>query len=56
MHSHAGKVPRKTHVKNHGKQYDIAKGWYDPHEQQRVWPGSLINCRCFSKPVIPGLK
>jgi len=55
MHSHAGKTPRPTHVANHGKVYDVNKGWFDPKEKKRVWPGSLINCRCFSKPVIPQL-
>jgi len=48
--------PNTACCKKRQFQYDIEKGWYDPHEQQRVWPGSLIRCRCFSKPVIPGLK
>jgi SPP1 gp7 family putative phage head morphogenesis protein len=56
MHSHAGKVPRPTHLKNDGKTYDVAKGWYDPDPRVKrfVQPGELINCRCFSKSVIPG--
>jgi SPP1 gp7 family putative phage head morphogenesis protein len=55
MHSHMGKVPRPSHVRNHGKAYDVAKGWYDPNEKKRIWPGMLINCRCLSRFVVPGL-
>ena len=55
MHSHGGRHPRPSHVKNDGKRYDIAKGWYDPDAQEWVWPGTLPNCRCFSKTVIPGI-
>jgi uncharacterized protein with gpF-like domain len=57
MHSGGGKHPRPSHVKA-GKdkvKYDIATGWYDPHEKQHILPGELINCRCVSRPVIPGL-
>jgi hypothetical protein len=53
-HSHAGKVPRRTHVANDGKTYDPVKGWYDPDEKKLIWPGTLINCRCFSQTIIPG--
>lgn len=54
LHSGGGRKPRPTHVANNGKPYDIAKGWYDPHEKKRIWPGELINCRCVSKSVVPG--
>jgi len=54
QHSHAGKVPRPTHVKMNGKRYEIGKGMYDPHEKKYVWPGQLVNCRCTSRPIIPG--
>ena len=53
-HSAAGKVPRKTHVANNGKTYDVAKGWFDPHEKKWIQPGELPNCRCVSIPIIPG--
>lgn len=58
-HSHAGKEPRPTHLANDGKRYDIRKGWYDPDADGKgkgrwVHPGELINCRCFSEPVIAG--
>ena len=43
-HSAAGKVPRKTHVANNGKTYDVAKGWFDPHEKKWIQPGELPNC------------
>ena len=52
MHSHGGKNPRPSHVKADGKVYDLDKGMYLDNEW--VYPSELINCRCFSKPVIPG--
>jgi len=54
QHSHAGKVPRPTHVRMDGQTYDLAKGMYDKHEKKYVWPGQLINCRCTSRALIPG--
>ena len=56
VHSGAGKHPRPTHVKAGRDQvrYDITKGWYDPDAKQWIWPGTLVNCRCVSKPVIKG--
>jgi SPP1 gp7 family putative phage head morphogenesis protein len=56
LHSHAGKKPRPTHVRNDGKRYEIAKGWFDPDPRVNrfIVPGELINCRCVSKSVIPG--
>jgi hypothetical protein len=38
-----------------GKTYDVKKGMWDPTEKKYVLPGELINCRCFSRPVIEGL-
>lgn len=54
MHSHAGEVPRPTHVKMNGKKYNIKEGMWDEDEGAYIWPGQLINCRCTSKSVIPG--
>lgn len=56
MHSYAGKEPRPTHLANNGKPYDPAVGWYDPAEKKHIFPGQLINCRCFSRTVIPGFE
>jgi hypothetical protein len=58
VHSHAGKEPRPTHLANDGQPYDPAAGWFDPDPKvrRRIWPGELINCRCFSRSVIPGFK
>jgi SPP1 gp7 family putative phage head morphogenesis protein len=53
LHSHAGRTPRPSHVKANGKKYDIAKGMYLDGEW--LQPGQAINCRCLSKPLIPGL-
>jgi uncharacterized protein with gpF-like domain len=58
VHSHAGKVPRPSHVKA-GRdriRYAIATGWFDPDEGEYVWPGTLINCRCVARPIIPGFE
>lgn len=56
LHSLGGKEPRPTHLKNNGKVYDIAKGWFDPDPKvrRRIWPGELINCRCVPKPIVKG--
>ncbi len=55
MHSHAGREPRKTHLKMDGKRYAIAKGMWDPAVQKFILPGELPNCRCTSRPVLPGI-
>lgn len=56
LHSHAGKEPRPTHVDNDGKRFSIREGWFDPDPRvrRRIWPGTLINCRCAWKPVVKG--
>lgn len=56
VHPGAGKHPRPTHVKA-GKdkiKYSVKDGWLDPAINKRIWPGTEINCRCVSKPVVPG--
>lgn len=55
-HSRAGKEPRKTHLANNGKLYDVQKGWFDPDPKvkRHILPGELPNCRCVSISVIPG--
>ncbi len=55
MHSGGGKEPRPTHVANSGKVYDVREGWLDPAVNERIWPGTLINCRCVARPVIAGV-
>jgi len=55
MHSHGGKTPRRTHLANDGKVFDVAKGWYDPDVGEYILPGQLQNCRCVMRSVIPGL-
>ncbi len=63
VHSGAGKHPRPEHVafskgchkgKNKGPYYDVSKGAL--LEGVWTWPGTEINCRCISAPVIPGLE
>lgn len=56
MHSHAGKEPRRTHLANDGKEFDLQEGWFDPDPKVRkkIWPGQLIRCRCTWKPVVKG--
>jgi len=55
LHSHGGKTPRPTHVAQNGRVYKVADGWFDPDERKWIWPGTLINCRCVARPIIPGL-
>ena len=54
QHSHAGKVPRQSHVDADGKLFELVKGMYIDGEW--IMPGQLINCRCTWRPVIPGLE
>jgi len=56
VHSTAGKTPRPTHLAagRRRQRYDIAKGWFDPHEQKRILPGELPNCRCTARAVVRG--
>lgn len=56
VHSHAGAKPRPSHVKAGAEEvvYDVETGWFDPDEQKFIRPGELINCRCVSRPIIPG--
>lgn len=55
QHSSAGKVPRPTHVAMNGKVYELDKGMFDEDEGKYVFPGELINCRCTSRAVVPGV-
>lgn len=56
QHSGGGKEPRPVHLGwgREGKVFDLAKGLYDPDEGQWVLPGTLINCRCTSRAIVPG--
>jgi SPP1 gp7 family putative phage head morphogenesis protein len=54
LHSAGGREPRVSHVKNDGKPYKIAEGWYDPDVKKRIWPGELPRCRCVGKPIVEG--
>lgn len=53
-HSNAGKTPRPDHVAADGGVYDIRKGMLISGEW--IYPGELINCRCRSRTIIPGIK
>lgn len=56
VHSAGGHEPRPSHVKagRDRVEFDVSKGWYDPHEKRHIQPGELINCRCISRPVLEG--
>ena len=56
LHSSAGRTPRPEHVKWNDKPYDISKGMWSEVDKRYVWPGTSINCRCVSIPIIPGLQ
>jgi SPP1 gp7 family putative phage head morphogenesis protein len=49
-HSKASKEPRKSHVQADGKVYDIDKGCLI--DGKYIYPGELVNCRCFAASVI----
>ena len=52
-HSHAGKEPRKSHLKADKKVFRISKGMYIDGEW--IMPGEKINCKCTWTPLIPGV-
>lgn len=56
VHSGGGKEPRPSHMKAGRDKvvFNLKEGWYDPDEGKHILPGELINCRCVSRPVIPG--
>lgn len=56
VHSHAGNEPRPTHVQagRDKVRFNLAEGWFDPHEGKYILPGQLINCRCTWRPILPG--
>jgi SPP1 gp7 family putative phage head morphogenesis protein len=57
LHSGGGKHPRPSHLKasRDGVIYDTSKGWLDPEVGKEIFPGELPNCRCVSRPIVPGL-
>ena len=55
IHSSAGRHPRPSHVAMNGKRYSVAEGLLDTDEGRKILPGELINCRCVSRAIIPGL-
>lgn len=54
LHSAGGHHPRPHHVAFSGRTYDVEKGVDLGDGEGIVWPGTAINCRCVSIPVIPG--
>jgi SPP1 gp7 family putative phage head morphogenesis protein len=52
QHSHAVREPRPSHLAFDGKIYDLKKGAF--LDGVWTWPGVEINCRCSSRPIIPG--
>jgi SPP1 gp7 family putative phage head morphogenesis protein len=53
-HSSAGKVPRPEHVHFNGEIYEVAKGMWSAVDGEYIWPGTALNCRCTSAPIIAG--
>jgi uncharacterized protein with gpF-like domain len=54
LHSAGGKHPRPAHKSFTGKVYDIREGHDFGDGEGAVWPGTAINCRCVSVPIVPG--
>jgi hypothetical protein len=36
-----------------GTKYDVNKGMWDPAVKRWIFLGEEINCRCFSRSIIP---
>jgi len=53
-HSHAGKEPRKSHLKADGKEFDLKKGMFIDGEW--IMPGEKPRCRCTWEAILPGLE
>jgi len=51
LHSHAGEIPRPSHVKANGTIYNIAEGCFIDGEY--IQPGEKINCRCSCRAILP---
>lgn len=49
-HSHIPQVPRQSHLKADGKEYDVRKGCYIDGEY--IQPAQKINCNCFSQTIL----
>ena len=49
-HSHIPQVPRQSHLKADGKEYDIRKGCYIDGEY--IQPAEKVNCNCFSQTIV----
>lgn len=54
LHSAGGKTPRPKHVAFSGQRYKIADGHDFGDGEGPVWPGTAINCRCVTVPIVPG--
>jgi hypothetical protein len=57
VHSGGGHEPRPDHVAwgREKKRYKIGQGMWSDVEHKWILPGELINCRCVSRSIIPGL-
>ena len=55
---HSGNVAhaRKSHLKagQERTRFRVSDGWFDPEVGQHIQPGFLINCRCYSRLIVPG--
>jgi len=56
-HSGGGNHPRPTHVQagRDKVRFRLDEGWLDPALGKKILPGTEPGCKCFWKPVIPGL-
>ena len=55
-HSGGGRVPRPSHQKagRDKVRFKVKEGWFDPEVGEKIQPGFLINCRCYSRLVVKG--
>lgn len=57
VHSGGGNHPRPTHVQagQDKVRFRLDEGWLDPALGRKILPATEPNCKCFWRPVIPGL-
>ena len=45
--------PRESHVEMDGAIFDLRKGCYNREDDEYIYAGQKINCKCDFKPIIP---
>ena len=51
IHVPGRKSSRESHVRMHGKIFDLREGLYDPSVGRKIMPGELVACNCTYRPI-----